>query len=328
MSSFNGQGRAVPPGQVRLLTKVAHLYHERRFRQTDVAAALHISQAQVSRLLKRAAEVGIVRTVVVRPQGVHTGLEQQIEEQYGLLEAVVVDVEGEEDEILAGIGSAGAAYLESTLTGGERIGISSWSQTLLSIVDRLRPLKTSGAETVVQLVGGLGVSTVQAEANRLLGELAALVGADPTFVQAPGLVSSHDTRERLLADPAMAAFADHWKALTLALVGIGSLQPSPLLRDSGNAVAADDQDELLRTGAVGDVCNRFFDGAGSLISSGLDSRTVGIAPEDFRAIPRRVGFAGSTRKHQAIEAALRGGWVNVLVTDLGTAQFLVRSDSR
>ena len=58
------------------MTKVAHMYHEQGIRQSDIADALHISQARVSRLLKRAAELGIVRTIVVVSQGVHTDLEQ------------------------------------------------------------------------------------------------------------------------------------------------------------------------------------------------------------------------------------------------------------
>ncbi len=109
-----------------------------------------------------------MRTVVVVSQGVHTDLEEALEERYGLLEAVVVDVEGDEPAILAGIGSAGASYLEATLTGGERIGISTWSQTLLSVVDRMHPLRLAGADNVVQLIGGIGVSSAQARANRLL----------------------------------------------------------------------------------------------------------------------------------------------------------------
>ena len=43
----------------------------------------------------------------------------------------------------------------------------------------------------------------------------------------------------------------------------------------------------------------------------------------FRAIPRRVGLAGGERKHEAIRAALLGGWVNVLVTDMATARALL-----
>jgi DNA-binding transcriptional regulator LsrR (DeoR family) len=40
-------------------------------------------------------------------------------------------------------------------------------------------------------------------------------------------------------------------------------------------------------------------------------------------VPRRVGVAGGASKCRAIRAALRGAWVNVLVTDLDTARALV-----
>ncbi|HVK34549.1 MAG TPA: sugar-binding domain-containing protein [Microlunatus sp.] len=305
------------------MTKIAHLYHEQGLRQSEIAGLLHISQAKVSRLLKRAGEVGIVRTVVVVSQGVHTDLEQALEERYGLLEAVVVDVDGDEAAISAGLGSAGAGYLEATLSGGDRIGVSSWSQTLLSVVDRLRPLRTSGADSVVQLVGGVGVAPVQAQANRLLEELATLIGASPIYVPAPGLVGGAAMRRSLLADPAMKGVAAHWQDLTMALVGIGSLQPSALLQQSGNAIAPSDQDTLRGLGAVGDVCTRFFDADGHLVPSDLDARVVGIAPDSFRRIPRRIGLAGGERKHAAIRAAIAGNWVNVVITDLTTARALV-----
>ena len=233
--------RAVPDGQLRLITKVARMYHERGIRQVDIAETLHLSQARVSRLLKRATELGIVRTVVLVPHAIHTGLEEALEERYGLAEAVVVEVEGGDADILAGLGSAGATYLESTLTGGERVGISPWSQTLLAVVERMRPLRLAGAEDVVQLIGGLGAHSAQARANRLLGDLAQLLGASATFVAAPGLVANRTVRDSLLGEPAMQAISAEWDALTMCLVGIGSLPPSEFLRASGNAVGEDDQ---------------------------------------------------------------------------------------
>src|SRR5688572_32086733 len=108
-----GIARATTDGQVRLITKVARMYHERGIRQVDIAETLHLSQPRVSRLLKRAAELGIVRTIVVASEGIHTEVEEALEERYGLTEAVVVDVEGDNTDILASLGSAGAAYLES-----------------------------------------------------------------------------------------------------------------------------------------------------------------------------------------------------------------------
>ena len=315
--------RPTPDGQIRLITKVARMYHERGIRQVDIADTLHLSQARVSRLLKRATDLGIVRTVVAVAQGVYTDLEEALESKYGLAEAVVVDVEGSHRDIAAALGSAGASYLETTLTGGERIGISSWSETLLGVVDRMHPLRVAGAESVVQLVGGLGAAAVQTEGNRLLSELAHLIGATAVFVPAPGLVGNKAMRESLLGDAAMESVAAEWSRLTMALVGIGSLPPSPLLRASGNAVDPADQDRLLAAGAVGDVCQRYFDAAGVLVRSDLDDRVVGIDPDALRRIPRRIGIAGGESKHAALHAALTGGWVSVLLTDTGSAEALL-----
>src|SRR3954447_26900405 len=77
--------------QLRLMTKVARLYHEHDVRQPEIARRLHISQARVSRLLKQAEQEGIVRTTVVVPEGVLTGVEDALEAGYGLREAIVVD---------------------------------------------------------------------------------------------------------------------------------------------------------------------------------------------------------------------------------------------
>jgi DNA-binding transcriptional regulator LsrR (DeoR family) len=313
-----------PDGQVRLITKVALMYHERGIRQVDIAETLHLSQARVSRLLKRAIELGIVRTVVAVPHGVSTDLEEALEDRYGLAEAVVVDVDGTQQDILAALGSTGASYLHTTLTGGERVGISSWSETLLSVVDRMQPLRVPGADCIVQLVGGIGAPSVQTEGNRLLTELAHLVGATPVFVPAPGLVGDKTVRQSLLDDPAMESVAVEWSRLTMVLVGIGSLPPSPLLRASGNAVKPVDQERLLAAGAVGDVCQRYFDPAGVLVRGDLDERVVGIDPDTLRAIPRRIGIAGGESKHAAIRAAITGRWVNVLLTDTGTAEGLLQ----
>jgi DNA-binding transcriptional regulator LsrR (DeoR family) len=133
-------------------------------------------------------------------------------------------------------------------------------------------------------------------------------------------------RESLLNDPAMESVAKEWARLTMALAGIGSLPPSPLLRASGNAADLADQDKLHAAGAVGDICLRFFDSAGNLVPSDLDDRVVGIDADTLRKIPRRIGIAGGESKHKAIQAAVSSRWVNVLVTDTRTAAALLQGE--
>jgi DNA-binding transcriptional regulator LsrR (DeoR family) len=313
-----------PDGQIRLMTKVARMYHERGVRQAEIAAALNISQAKVSRLLKRAEAAGIVRTIVTIAPGVYADLEEAIEQRYGVAEVVVVDVDpdADESETIGALGAGAAAYLESTLSGSDRIGVSSWSQTLLAMTERMRPFTVRGATEVVQLLGGVGSPEVQSHSHRLLSDLAKTLGADPVYVQAPGVVARPDIRDSLLQDPSMQEVTRHWRDLTMAIMGIGSIEPSDVLAVSGNAFADADRDQLIAEGAVGDICHRTFRADGTPVTGDLDDRIIAIPMEDLMHIPRRIGIAGGERKREAIRGALAGGWVNALVTDLRTAEDL------
>lgn len=314
-------------GQVRLMTKIARMYHERGARQSEIAAALSISQAKVSRLLKRAEATGIVRTIVTVAPGVYTELEERLEERYGLTEVVVVDVDPDADETerLASIGSGAAAYLEATLSGGDRIGVSSWSQTILAMVDRLRPFTSRGATEVVQLLGGVGAPEAQSHSNRLLGELARMLGAEPVYVPAPGIVAGPAIRDSLLADAAMQQVQTHWNELTMAVMGIGSIEPSRVLANSGNAFTEEERQPLLEAGAVGDICHRIFRADGTLVRGEIDDRIIAIPVDGLLRIPRRVGIAGGPHKLDAIRGALAGQWVTTLITDLRTAEALAEA---
>jgi DNA-binding transcriptional regulator LsrR (DeoR family) len=313
--------------QLRLMAKVARMYHERGMRQSQIADELHVSQPRVSRLLKRATDLGIVRTTVALPAGVHTDVEEALEARYGIREAVVVDAGGSEEGVTRALGGAAATYLETSLTGGDTVGISSWSATLLAAVESMRPSRAPVVDQVVQVVGGIGDPVVQLQATRLLGTLASCTGATPVFMPTPGLLGTPAARDSLAADPSVADVMHLWERLTMVLVGIGSLEPSELLRESGNALAPHDQEVLRDAGAVGDVCLRFFDPAGDLVATEVDQRVMGIPPDRLRAVPRRVAVAGGARKHSAIRAALLGGWVNVLVTDLDEARRLLEEPS-
>ncbi|WP_431927772.1 sugar-binding transcriptional regulator [Nonomuraea jabiensis] len=321
---FSGRRLSQESERMRLLVRVARLYHEHGVRQPQIAAQLRISQPRVSRLLKEAAEIGIVRTVVVVPSGVHALLEEDLERKYGVEQIIVVDATGDNHDVVAALGSAGATYLDATLIGGEHLGISSWSASLLATVEAMQRRPVQVAEEVVQLIGGVGKGSAQVQATRLAAHLADLTGAEPVFLPAPGLVGSAAARQALSDDHVVRQVVDAWSRLTTVLVGIGSLDPSPLLRDSGNAISEEDFETLRGLGAVGDVCLRFFDAEGQLIASPLEERILGISAADLLRVPRRIAIAGGRRKTAAIRAALRGGWVNTLITDVGVAEQLLK----
>lgn len=307
------------------MAKIARMYHVRGMRQNEIAAELHLSQARVSRLLKKASEVGIVRTTVTAPPGIQTEIEEELEQRYQLQEAVVVNISGDEEAVIPAIGAAAAVYLENTLMGSEVVGISTWSANLLATVESLRPANNQVVEKVVQLMGGMGDPIAQVEATRIMTAFSTATGADPIFLAAPCLLGSASARDILTADPLLMKVTSLWDELTTVLVGIGTLEPSPLLRSSGNAVAPDDQTMLRALGAVGDVCMRFFDADGRSVDSSLDERIIGVREQQLRSVPRRIGVAGGMRKLTAVRGALQGQWINVLITDADVAQALLES---
>ncbi|WP_252374947.1 MULTISPECIES: sugar-binding transcriptional regulator [unclassified Nonomuraea] len=322
---YTGRRLGQESERMRLLVRVARLYHEHGVRQPQIAAQLRISQPRVSRLLKEAAEIGIVRTVVVVPSGVHALLEEDLERKYGVEQIIVVDAAGDNNhDVVAALGSAGATHLDATLIGGEHLGISSWSASLLATVEAMQRRPVRVAEEVVQLIGGVGKGSAQVQATRLAAHLADLTGAEPVFLPAPGLVGTPEARQALSEDHVVRQVVDAWSRLTTVLVGIGSLDPSPLLRDSGNAIDEEELETLRGLGAVGDVCLRFFDAEGRLVDSPLERRILGIPAADLLRVPRRIAIAGGRRKTAAIRAALRGGWVNTLITDVGVAEQLLK----
>ena len=145
------------------------------------------------------------------------------------------------------------------------------------------------------------------------------------FVPSPGLVGSAALRRALLADPDVRAVKAEWSRLTVLLVGIGTLEPSPLLRRGCNTLSAEEQEELRQAGVVGDVCLRYFYSQGDSVASSFDQRVIGIDRGDISRIPRRVGVAGGVDKAEAIGGAARGGWINILITDLKVAEALLAS---
>jgi DNA-binding transcriptional regulator LsrR (DeoR family) len=116
-----------------------------------------------------------------------------------------------------------------------------------------------------------------------------------------------------------------FKSVTMALVGIGAVEPSKLLAASGNVFSPQELRSLSSRGAVGDICLRFFDAAGLPVHTPLNDRVISMELSQLKQVRRVVGVAGGKRKTAAIRGALAGGWVNVLITDRSTAERLIQS---
>jgi len=310
---------------LRLVTKVARLYHARGLRQMEIAERLRLSQPRVSRLLAHAEELGIVRNIVAVPVELNRELEEALRAAYGLTGTHVVDSVADDDEGLTlDLGYAAAPFFTAALAGGTRtIGFTSWSRTLRHMVEAVRAPQAV-SEHVVEMLGDIGAPTLQQDVAHLTQRLATLTGAQPAFLRLPGVVSAPAIRAALLQqDPHAREALRLLDGLDMALLGIGPCEVVGPLQPGDNYFTQEQFDEAARAGAVGQICARFLDADGAPVRTALDELVVGVTLDQIRAAGTRWAVAGGKDKYPILRAALVGGWIDHLVTDAATAAHLL-----
>lgn len=308
-----------------LLAQVASLYYEDNLTQAEIARRIGASRPTISRMLQEAREAGVVEITIHYPWKADSELEHDLAARFHLRQARVLVGRGRPyEEILRGLGVLAARYLESTLAEDTILGIS-WGTAAYSTLQALQPDRNLPI-TVVQMIGAVGMGDSRIDGPDLARLLANVYGGKYRYLHAPLIVEDAHVREALLQEPRIQETLSLAHRADVALVGIGSLatEVSSLLR--AGYLDQEALAQLRAQGAVGDVCARHYDAQGRVLDIELNHRIVGIELEALRDIEQVIGVAGGEAKAEAILGALRGGHVNVLVTDDAAARKVLAMD--
>ena len=313
-----------PGKEWQLMMRAARLYYEDYLTQQQIAAELEVSRPTVSRLLTQARREGIVRITIADPLTSHDELASELVRIFGIKKAIVVSGEGLSAELLRRrIGIACADYLHRTLNEGCQFGIG-WGRTLCSVVEALDSREKLSIH-VVPLIGGLGQISSSFQVNELARQLASAFGGSWHPFYVPAFVEDPAALDGLLRLPDVQEVIQAWAQIDTALVGIGhfaSQHQSSMLFYNYIGKAALQGLEQCR--AVGDICGHFFDAQGHQCFE--ERRVIGIPLESLKALREVIGVAGATDKAPAILGALRGGYIDVLVTDSVAAKTVLDLD--
>lgn len=318
-------GRRHSASDLRQMVRIAQLYYRMQLSQEQIGERLGLSRFQVGRLLDRALREDIVRIEIVHPLARRVQLEDELVERFGLKAAIVVDAPITTSELAAqqlareAVAGAGARLLADLHPSGS-IGVC-WGRTMLELARQLEPGWTTATE-VVQLNGATSRSAEPTRANEIAERFASTTGASIRLLAAPAIVRSRELRMALEEDPAVGETIEAARAAPTAIFGLGILTPDSVLVGSGYLSQADLAD-LQAAGAVGDIVGRFLRADGQIASRELDERTVGLPPGDLTSKPISMGLAAGVGRGPITLAALRGRYLNVLVMDADTAQWVV-----
>jgi DNA-binding transcriptional regulator LsrR (DeoR family) len=220
-------------------------------------------------------------------------------------------------ELRARLGRAAARVLNNNIKPNNTIGVA-WGTTVQSTIEAIEDGEVNNLR-VVQLLGVLGSTRHAYSGQALVERLARKLGGEGIYLYTPFLVEHEDTAKFLRNDQSVQDAISLGKKADIALLGVGSTIPEFCSLFQGGHISQNDLDTIRNAGAVGDVSGQYFTINGELADVDFHKRVMGINFEDLLNIPIRIGVAGSMEKAKAILGAIRGGFINILITDNNTA---------
>ena len=299
--------------------RVADYYYRQGMTQDEIAKKMRTSRVRVNRILNRCRELGIVRINILGGAEEYFDLECKLEQLYGLDDVRLAEAYYTED-VYDAVGLLAADYLSKHIQDGDVVGLSR-GRTLSHLMDNLPRLDKRDL-TVAQLMGGWNYHRSATASNDIAHRFAERTEASVRYMYAPILVHNKKFKEAIWEEPSFLETYEIICQCRVAVVGVGYVTDAPDFLGADQEIRLAYQD-LGNMGAVGEVCAHYFDEYGNSVTGHFDDKVIAVGLEDYRKIPIRIGVACGPAKSKAILGAVRGGYINVLITDVQTGYNLL-----
>lgn len=297
----------------KLLTKVAWYYYIEGYTQQEIGEYLSIPRLRVNRLLDKARKAGIIQFSVREGDSKRMIVERELITQFGLKDAFVVPSPLNEQDINESVAQAAAMYIHERLekTGYINMGYGDTSSRILNHLANICEFPVN----VVSLTGGVNYYLPNTRSS--------IFNAKLYLTPAPLLMASEDIVKAMEQEPSVKQIRHMATLAQMSIVGIGGVDSNATLLTNGTL---NHSDVLLLSmqGAVGDMLCHFIDKDGNVIQSSLERKLMSTPLEQLKEMNNSIGVAGGSTKSEAILAALKGNYLDVLITDETTATNVLR----
>ena len=308
-----------------LVLKAAILYYEEMKTQNEIAKELNISRSYVSQLLNHARKTGIVKISIQVDEFGLRMIKREIEFKrlFPSLQQVYIMRSDSEDFTANNLGKFAAPYITEFINNSKIIGINPG----LSVERTIRHLKNQGIQVskehkVVPLMGGIDFNdnSPYAHPNEITKELGEVLNCEYFYLNCPAVIEQRNLRDQLIKERSISEVIKLWDNIDLAIMGLGVAdERSKLFKLFGEK----SRRKIIKSGAVGVINISYFDENGNFIPLYEDHK-IGITIDKLKKIPKKVVICSGKFKARALIGALKGSFINILITDSLTADEVER----
>ncbi|AOT71569.1 hypothetical protein Gferi_19740 [Geosporobacter ferrireducens] len=299
-----------------LIFKVAWFYYMENMTQQQISEQLCLSRMKVIKYLEKARNLGIVQFKIKSDGEKRIHIERTLMKTFGLKDAYVIPTI--DSNINESIAKAAAQYIEGHLIPNSYINVG-YGDTVSRTINNLI-FSLDIPVSLVTLSGGVSCYT---------SSIAGAGKSDPTrptpqiyFVPSPLIVSSVEMAEAIWEEKSVKEIMNMAELAYMTVISIGAVdENATIFRD--NKISHNELILLKMNGAVGDILSQFYDKDGNKIDFELHKRLVSTQLDTLKDMKNVIGVAGGPSKVHAILGALKGGYLDVLITDESTAESLV-----
>lgn len=294
-----------------LMIKIAWYYYMENLTQQAIANQLGISRMRVIKLLEKARQTGIVQFHISSSYDRRHSLETKLMERYHLKDCYIVPTNPDASGVNDTIAKAASIYIANHATDHCYINFGYGDTSSRTIEYLAKNLEFSAS--FVSLTGGVSYYLPTSESN--------IFNAKLYLIPAPLIMSSKEMADALKEENSVREVVNMIQLASMTIVGIGAMDNDATIVKS-SILNHNDFLLLNMKGAVGDIICHFIDKDGNLVDTDIDSRLVSLSLDKLNQLENVIGVAAGKHKVSAINSALRGGYLDILITDEDTAALL------
>ena len=291
----------------QLKLEIIYQYYMHDLGQAEIARRYSISRSYVSKLLIEARKEGLVEIKINKPLISENEPERILRERYGLKHVMIVGHTNDGESM----GDALNNYLNNILNDGDIIGVA-WGKTLWDSSKKLHAYKPYKNLTVVQLCGGVSFIKSSTYASEVVTNYAKAFGTEPYLLPLPAIVENYEFKKAFLKEDNISKVMDLINNVNIAVFTVGKLGGKSALVRSGY-ISETEIEKLIAGGAIGEICTHVVNGEGKVCDQSLEDRSTSISLSNLKKCLCKIAVVAGVERTASLKAALRAGYINVLI---------------